>query len=159
MFMNFSTAGRSIEILLVEDSATDVMLAKEALGEAKVHNNLSVVKDGVEAMAFLRKEHSYAEVPRPDLILLDLNMPRKDGREVLAEVKADDDLKNIPVVILTTSQAEQDVLQAYGLHANCYISKPVDFEQFANVVQAIEQFWFTVVLLPSPGSNAKGRSS
>ncbi|HEX8237779.1 MAG TPA: response regulator [Abditibacteriaceae bacterium] len=150
--MNTVTSGRPIEILLVEDSATDVMLAEEALAEAKVRNNLSVVKDGVEAMAFLHKEREYSEVPRPDLILLDLNMPRKDGREVLAEVKADEKLKQIPVVILTTSKAEQDVLNAYGLHANCYISKPVDFDQFANVVQAIEQFWFTIVLLPTTGT-------
>lgn len=147
--MNTATAGRTIEILLVEDSATDVMLAQEALADAKVSNNLSVVKDGVEAMAYLTKHGEYADVPRPDLILLDLNMPRKDGREVLAEVKADENLKLIPIVILTTSKAEQDVLNAYGLHANCYISKPVNFEQFANVVQAIEQFWFTVVTLPT----------
>src|SRR4028119_1618193 len=113
--MNAISNGRAIEILLVEDSVTDVMLAEEALDFAKVRNNLHVVKDGVEAMAFLRKEHPYAEVPRPDLILLDLNMPRKEGREVLAEVKADDDLKNIPVVVLTTSQAQEDVLLAYGL--------------------------------------------
>jgi two-component system response regulator len=146
--MNSVTSSRPIEILLVEDSATDVMLAEEALSEAKVCNNLSVVKDGVEAMSFLRKEREYSEVPRPDLILLDLNMPRKDGREVLAEVKADEQLRQIPVVILTTSDAQEDVHKVYGLHANCYIKKPVDFEQFANVVQAIEQFWFTIVLLP-----------
>lgn len=153
MFMNFSTAGRAIEILLVEDSATDVLLAREALGEAKVRNNLSVVKDGVEAMAFLRKEDPYTEAPRPDLILLDLNMPRREGREVLAEVKVDDDLKQIPVVVLTTSQAQEDVLQAYGLHANCYITKPVDFDQFSQVVRAIDQFWFTVVTLPTGGNS------
>jgi two-component system response regulator len=145
------TTGRPIEILLVEDSATDVMLAEEALEQAKLRNNLHVVKDGVEAMAFLRKQGKYADVPRPDLMLLDLNMPRKDGREVLAEVKSDDNLKYIPVVVLTTSQAQEDVLKAYGLHANCYISKPVDFEQFANVVRAIDQFWFTVVTLPTGG--------
>jgi two-component system response regulator len=147
--MNSITTGRPIEILLVEDSSTDVMLAEEALEAAKMRNNLHVVKDGVEAMAFLRKEGKYADAPRPDLMLLDLNMPRKDGREVLSEVKADDDLKTIPVVVLTTSQAQEDVLKAYGLHANCYISKPVDFEQFMNVVQAIDQFWFTVVTLPT----------
>ena len=151
--MNAVTSGRPIEILLVEDSTTDVMLAEEALDFAKVRNNLHVVKDGVEAMAFLRQEREYSEAPRPDLILLDLNMPRKEGREVLAEVKADDDLKNIPVVVLTTSQAQEDVLQAYGLHANCYISKPVDFDQFANVVRAIDQFWFTIVTLPTGGTN------
>ncbi len=147
--MKAITEGRPIEILLVEDSATDVMLAEEALEQAKMRNNLQVVKDGVEAMAFLRKQGKYADMPRPDLILLDLNMPRMDGREVLAEVKADNDLKYIPVVILTTSKAQEDVLKAYGLHANCYISKPVDFEQFTNVVRAIDQFWFTVVTLPT----------
>src|SRR4028119_608162 len=151
--MNPITDGRPIEILLVEDSSTDVMLAEEALERAKLRNNLHVVKDGVEAMAFLRKEGKYLDVPRPDLVLLDLNMPRKDGREVLAEVKADDDLKSIPVVVLTTSKAQEDVLKAYGLHANCYISKPVDFEQFANVVKAIDQFWFTVVTLPTDSSH------
>ncbi len=147
--MNAITAGRPIEILLVEDSATDVMLAEEALAEGKVRNHLHVVKDGVEAMAFLRQQGPYAASPRPDLVLLDLNMPRKDGREVLAEVKADPSLKQIPVVVLTTSRAEQDVLKAYGLHANCYITKPVDFDQFAAVILAIEQFWFSVVLLPT----------
>ena len=151
--MNTVTAGRPIEILLVEDSSTDVMLTKAALLHAKVRNNLQVVKDGVEAMAFLRREGIYAAMPRPDLILLDLNMPRKDGREVLMEVKADESLRTIPVVVLTTSQAQEDVLKAYGLHANCYISKPVDFEQFTNVVRAIDQFWFTVVTLPTGGND------
>lgn len=151
--MKAITAGRPIEILLAEDSATDVLLAEEALEHAKMRNNLHVVKDGVEAMAFLRKENKYADAPRPDLILLDLNMPRKDGREVLTEVKSDDDLKSIPIVVLTTSQAQEDVLKAYGLHANCYISKPVDFEQFTNVVQAIDQFWFTIVTLPTERKN------
>jgi CheY-like chemotaxis protein len=147
--MEAITNGRPIEILLVEDSATDVMLAEEALDYAKVRNNLSVVRDGVEAMAFLRKEHPYTEAPRPNLILLDWNMPHKDGREVMQEVKADDNLRTIPIVVLTTSQAQEDVLQAYGLHADCYISKPVDFEQFANVVRAIGQFWFPIVPLPT----------
>ena len=151
--MDAITSGRPIEILLVEDSATDVMLAEEALEEAKMRNNLHVVKDGVEAMAFLRKQGKYSNVPRPDLMLLDLNMPRKDGREVLAEVKADVELKSIPVVVLTTSKAQEDVMKAYGLHANCYISKPVDFEQFTNVVRAIDQFWFTVVTLPTGGNH------
>jgi chemotaxis family two-component system response regulator Rcp1 len=151
--MKAITTSRPIEILLIEDSATDVMLAEEALEQAKLRNNLHVVKDGVEAMAFLRREGKYSGVPRPDLMLLDLNMPRKDGREVLAEVKSDDKLKQIPVVVLTTSQAQEDVLKAYGLHANCYISKPVDFEQFANVVRAIDQFWFTVVTLPTGDSD------
>lgn len=145
------TSNRSIEILLVEDSSTDVLLTEEALEHAKVRHVLHVAKDGVEAMAFLRKEGKYADKPYPDVILLDLNMPRKDGREVLAEIKADSALKYIPVVVLTTSEAQEDVLHAYGLHANCYITKPVDFEQFANVVKAIDQFWFTVVTLPTGG--------
>lgn len=146
--MDNLTNSRPIEILLVEDSSTDVMLAELALKHAKVRNNLHVAKDGVEAMAFLRQEGQYADKPRPDLILLDLNLPRKDGREVLTEVKADEDLRTIPVVVLTTSKAQEDVLKAYGLHANCYISKPVDFAQFSNVVQAIDNFWFTIVTLP-----------
>ncbi|HEX9996602.1 MAG TPA: response regulator, partial [Abditibacterium sp.] len=122
--MNAITNSRPIEILLAEDSSTDVMLTKAALKFAKMRNNLHVVKDGVEVMSFLRKEGHYADMPRPDLILLDLNMPRKDGREVLTEVKNDDDLRFIPVIVLTTSQAQEDVIRAYGLHANCYISKP-----------------------------------
>ncbi|MDQ3812824.1 MAG: response regulator [Armatimonadota bacterium] len=146
--MRLQGNGRPIEILLVEDSPSDVLLAEEALEHAKVNNNLQVVTDGVEALAFLRREGQYADAPRPDLILLDLNLPRKDGREVLAEIKAEPSLKHIPVVILTTSQAEEDVLKAYGLHANCYIVKPVDFNQFADVVKHIEHFWFTVVTLP-----------
>ncbi len=151
--MNTVTEGRPIEILLVEDSSTDVMLTKAALKHAKMSNNLHVAKDGVEAMAFLRKEGQYKDAPRPDLILLDLNMPRKDGREVLTEVKADGSLKFIPVVVLTTSQAQEDIMKAYGLHANCYISKPVDFEQFTNVVRAIDNFWFTIVTLPVGGTD------
>lgn len=139
---------RPIEILLVEDSPTDVLMAEEALQHAKVLNNLNVVENGVDAMAFLHREGVYANARRPDLILLDLNLPRKDGREVLAEIKADRELKIIPVVVLTTSKAEEDVLKSYGLHANCYITKPVDFSNFAAVVRAIEQFWFTVVTLP-----------
>ena len=139
---------RPIEILLVEDSPTDVLMAEEALQHAKVLNNLNVVENGVDAMAFLHREGVYANARRPDLILLDLNLPRKDGREVLAEIKADRELKVIPVVILTTSKAEEDVLKTYGLHANCYVTKPVDFSSFAAVVRAIEQFWFTVVTLP-----------
>lgn len=139
---------KPVDILLVEDSPTDVLLAQEALEQAKLLNTLHVVSDGVEAMQFLRREAPYTDVARPDLILLDLNLPRKDGREVLEEIKNDPILKRIPVVVLTTSKAEEDVLKAYGLHANCYVSKPVDFEQFTNVVKAIESFWFTVVLLP-----------
>ena len=140
--------GRPVEILLVEDSPSDTELTIEALAAGKVCNNLSAVEDGVEAMAFLRREGPYADAPRPDLILLDLNLPRKDGREVLAEVKGDPDLKCIPVVVLTTSAAEQDVVRAYALHANCYITKPVDFRQFLGVVAAIENFWLMVVKLP-----------
>ena len=140
--------GRPIEILLVEDNPGDVRLTIEGLNEGKVHNNLHVAKDGVEALAFLRREGNYADAVRPDLILLDLNLPRKDGREVLADIKADPDLKTIPVVVLTTSRAEQDVLHSYQLQANCYITKPVDLEQFIHVVKSIEDFWLTVVTLP-----------
>jgi two-component system, chemotaxis family, response regulator Rcp1 len=141
-------AGRPVEILLVEDSPGDVRLTREALREGKVRNHLSVVIDGVEALAYLRREGRYADAPRPDVILLDLNLPRKDGREVLAEVKADERFKRIPVVILTTSRDEQDVLRSYDLHANCYITKPVDLDQFIAVVRSIETFWLTVVTLP-----------
>ena len=141
--------GSAIEILLVEDNPGDARLAVEALREAKVGNRLNVVQDGVEAVAFLRREGRYAQAPRPDLILLDLNLPKKDGREVLAEIKADADLKRIPVVVLTTSKAEQDILRMYELHANCYITKPVDLDQFMNVVRSIEEFWLTVVKLPT----------
>jgi len=139
---------RPIELLLVEDSEPDVRLTKEALLEAKVKNRLSVVEDGVEAMTFLHREGAHAAAPRPDLILLDLNLPRKDGRQVLKELKADESLKRIPVVILTTSKNEEDVLRAYDLHANCYITKPVDFNRFMEVVKSIEDFWLTVVKLP-----------
>jgi chemotaxis family two-component system response regulator Rcp1 len=138
-----------IEILLVEDNAGDVRLAVEALKEGKVLNNLSVARDGVDALAFLRREREYAGAPRPDLILLDLNLPKKDGREVLAEIKTDDALKRIPVVILTTSAAEWDIIESYDLHANCYITKPVDLNQFIEMVQSIEDFWLTIVKLPS----------
>ena len=140
---------KPITILMAEDNATDVMITKEALVHAKLLNTLHVVSDGIEAMDFLYRRGKYAKAPRPDLILLDLNMPRKNGQEVLAEIKADDKLKFIPVVILTTSKAEEDVLKAYGLHANCYVVKPVDFEVFAEVVRSIEQFWFSVVRLPT----------
>ena len=137
-----------IEILLVEDSPADVRLTKEALKEEKMHINLSVVGDGVEAMQFLRKEGKFAAASRPDLILLDLNLPKKDGREVLKELKADDNLKTIPTVILTISKAEEDVLKTYNLHANCYITKPLDLNQFAHVVKSIKEFWLTIVKLP-----------
>jgi chemotaxis family two-component system response regulator Rcp1 len=140
--------GRQIEILMVEDSPTDRLIAMEALEHAKLLNNLHCVEDGIEAMEFLRQTGRFANAPRPDLILLDLNMPRKDGREVLAEIKGDPLLKFIPVVVLTTSRDESDVLKAYGLHANCFVSKPVDFNAFTAVVRSIEHFWFTVVALP-----------
>jgi two-component system response regulator len=143
-----SRGRRPVEILLVEDSPTDVLLAKEALEGSKIVNQLHTVPDGVAAMAFLRTEGKYADAPRPSLILLDLNLPKKDGREVLAEIKTDEKLKRIPVVVLTTSKSEVDILKAYGLHANCYIVKPVDFEKFAEVVRYIETFWFAVVTLP-----------
>ena len=141
-------AGRPVEILLVEDSPGDVRLTREALRDGKVRNNLSVVTDGVEALAFLRREGRYADAPRPDVILLDLNLPKKDGREVLAEVKADERLRRIPVVVLTTSADERDVLRSYELQAACYITKPVDLDQFIAVVQSIEDFWLTIVTLP-----------
>jgi len=135
--------------LLVEDNPGDVRLTEEALKEGKVINRLSVVPDGVEAIEYLRKRGDYASAATPDLVLLDLNLPKKDGREVLAEVKQDPDLRKIPVVVLTTSRDEQDILKSYDLHANCYITKPVDFEQFIRVVRAIEDFWLSVVKLPS----------
>lgn len=141
-------SAKEIEILLIEDSPGDVRLTVEALKEAKVHNRLSVVQDGVEAIEFLQKKGPFKDATRPDLILLDLNLPRKDGREVLAEIKNDPKLRQIPVVVLTTSRTEADVLQAYDLHANCYITKPVDFRQFMTVVKSIEDFWLTVVKLP-----------
>ncbi len=140
-----------IEILLVEDNPGDVRLTKEALREGKVYSNLHTVKDGVEAMEFLRKKGKYKDVPRPDIILLDLNLPKKDGREVLEEIKTDGDLKRIPVVVLTTSKAEEDVLRTYNLHANCYVTKPVDLEKFMVVVKSIDVFWLTVVTLPPNG--------
>jgi len=140
-----------IEILLVEDNPGDVELTREALHEGKIHMHLSVVSDGVEALAFLRREGKYGGAPRPDLILLDLNLPKKDGRAVLGDVKQDPALRHIPVVILTSSQAEQDIVRAYDLHANCYVTKPVDLDQFVTIVRSIEQFWFTVVKLPPNG--------
>jgi CheY-like chemotaxis protein len=152
------TQGHPVEILLVEDSPSDTELTVEALREAKVRNHLSIVEDGVQALEFLRRQGAYARAPRPDLILLDLNLPRKDGREVLAEIKSDDRLKTIPVVVLTTSRAEQDVLQAYKHHANCYITKPVDFEQFLNVVHSIESFWLMLVTLPQPAPSGQAGS-
>jgi two-component system, chemotaxis family, response regulator Rcp1 len=138
-----------VEILLVEDNPADVRLTQEALKEGKVYNNLHWSKDGVEALEFLRRQGKHAGAPRPDIILLDLNLPKKDGREVLFEIKNDEQLKRIPVVILTTSKAEEDVLKTYNLHANCYVTKPVDLEQFIRVVRTIDQFWLTVVTLPN----------
>jgi len=143
-----SISGRAIELLLVEDSEPDVRLTIEALREAKVKNRLWVVEDGVEAIDFLKQQGRHTDVPRPDLILLDLNLPRKDGRQVLKEIKNDEALRRIPVVVLTTSKSEEDVLRAYDLHANCYITKPVDFNRFMDVVKSIEDFWLTVVKLP-----------
>ncbi|MFH1532081.1 MAG: response regulator [Pseudomonadota bacterium] len=137
-----------IEILLVEDNPGDVILTREALRSGKISNNLQVVEDGEQAMAYLRREGPYADAPRPDVILLDLNLPRKDGREVLGEVKSDHDLKHIPVVVLTTSQSEADVMETYGLHANCYLVKPVEYGPFLEVIRSFESFWLSVVRLP-----------
>lgn len=145
--MPFSSYGQPIEILLVEDNPGDVRLTMEILKESKVHNNVYTAKDGVEALDFLRQQGVYAQAARPDLVLLDLNLPRKDGSEVLTEMKLDPNLKRIPVVVLTTSDAEQDILRSYDLHANCYITKPVDLEQFIHVVRSIKDFWLTVVKL------------
>ena len=143
------TDGRSpVEILLVEDNPGDERLTREALREGKVYHNLHWVKDGVEAMAFLRRKGRYSSSPRPDIILLDLNLPKKDGREVLQEIKSDEHLRRIPVVVLTTSKAEEDVLRSYDLHANCYVTKPVDLDKFIIVVQSIDRFWLTIVTLP-----------
>jgi CheY-like chemotaxis protein len=148
------TEWRPIEVLLVEDDQGDVLLTKEAFDLNKVRNRLHVVNDGEQAMAFLRREADYRDAPRPDLMLLDLNLPRMGGLEVLSEVKADADLRTIPVVILTTSEAEEDILHSYRLHANAYVSKPVDFEQFIRVVRQIDDFFVTVVKLPSQGQRA-----
>jgi CheY-like chemotaxis protein len=142
------TTGRPIEILLVEDNPGDVRLTLEILKETKVRNTLTVAADGVEALDLLRRTGRYTHAVRPDLILLDLNLPKKDGRQVLAEIKADPVLRSIPVVILTTSKAEEDIVKSYNLYANCYVTKPVDLEQFAKVVQSIEDFWLTIVKLP-----------
>ncbi|WP_442938771.1 response regulator [Nostoc sp.] len=137
-----------IEVLLVEDNPGDAQLTRIALEDSKISIHLNVVEDGVEAMAFLRKQDKYVKAAHPDIVLLDLNLPRKDGREVLAEIKGDENLRRIPVVVLTTSQAEEDILKAYNLCANCYITKPVDFDQFVKIVQSIENFWFAIVKLP-----------
>ncbi|MCI0701822.1 MAG: response regulator [Planctomycetia bacterium] len=147
--MPSANRGEPIEILLVEDSPDDADLTKDALRDGKVRNRISHVENGVEAMSFLRREGAYTDAPRPDLILLDLNMPRKNGREVLSEVKQDPELRRIPVVIMTSSDDEEDVLRAYDQHVNCYVTKPVDLDQFVKVVQSIESFWFTIVRLPA----------
>ena len=147
--MNMDPLGRPADFLLVEDNPGDVRLTQEALKNHKVQNNLHVVTDGEEAMDFLRRQGKYKDAPRPDIILLDLNLPRKDGREVLAEIKSDPDLKTIPVVIITSSEAEQDIVKSYNLNANCYVTKPVDLDQFIKVVQSINDFWLTIVKLPS----------
>ena len=141
--------GRAIDILLVENNSGDILLTQEALEDGKVNNNLHVCRDGEEGLNFLFKRPPFENAVTPDLILLDLNMPRKDGREVLKEVKAHPELKRIPVVVLTTSEADQDILRSYDLYANCYIKKPVNFEQFIEVVKGIEHFWFSIVTLPS----------
>lgn len=146
--MNNITTIIPIEVLLVEDNPGDAQLTRIALEESKISINLNVVEDGVEAMAFLRKQEKYVNAAHPDMVLLDLNLPRKDGREVLAEIKGDEKLRRIPVVVLTTSQTEEDILKAYNLAANCYITKPVDFDQFVKIVQSIENFWFAIVKLP-----------
>ena len=147
--MTTQSTDEMIDILLVEDNEGDARLAKEAMRDSKIRNTLHHVTDGEEAMAFLRKEGKYSKLPRPDLILLDLNLPKKDGRQVLAEIKGDESLRRIPVVILTVSSAEEDVLKAYNLHANCYITKPLDLDQFMKVVRSVEDFWLTIVKLPN----------
>lgn len=146
--MTDGVSGRVLEILLVEDNPGDVRLTMEALHDAKVINTIHVVEDGVEALTYLRREGKYADAPRPDVVLLDLNLPKKDGRQVLEEIKCDDELRRIPVVVLTTSSAERDVLMSYDLQANCFITKPVDLDQFLGVVKSIEHFWLSVVTLP-----------
>jgi CheY-like chemotaxis protein len=141
-----------VEILLVEDNEGDIRLTREALKDGRFNNNVSVARDGVEALAFLRRQKGYEDAPRPGIILLDLNLPRKDGREVLAEIKDDPSLRAIPVVVLTTSSAEQDVARAYDAHANCFINKPVDLDEFLAVIRSLEHFWFTIVSLPQVSS-------
>jgi chemotaxis family two-component system response regulator Rcp1 len=146
--MNASASVSPVEILIVEDNPGDARLAREGLNECKIRNNLHVVDDGVKALAFLRRQGEYARTPRPDLILLDLNLPKKDGREVLREIKEDESLRLIPIVVLTTSKAEEDIVRSYSLHANCYVTKPLGLQQFVQVVQSIEDFWFSIVKLP-----------
>lgn len=149
MSNNIRELGRPVEILLVEDNPGDVRLTLEALREAKVYNKVHIVDDGEKAIAFLRRQGDYVNASNPDLILLDLNLPKKDGREVLAEIKADENIKHIPVVILTTSKSERDILRSYDLQANCYVAKPVDLDQFITVIKSIGDFWLAIVRLPS----------
>lgn len=144
-----NTNPKLIDILVVEDNPGDARLITEVLKSNEIHNSLNIVKDGVEAMDFLNQNGKFAAMPRPDLIFLDLNLPKKDGREVLTEIKSDDRLKQIPVVVMTMSQAEEDIVKSYSLHANCYITKPIDLDQFVKVVESIENFWFSLVKLPS----------
>jgi len=150
--MNNDWTYMPIDILLVEDNPGDATLTTEALKDGRLSNRIHLAEDGVEALAFLHRNGKYGDAPRPDLILLDLNLPRKDGREVLEEIKADEDLKRIPVVVLSTSGAEQDIIKSYDLHANCYVCKPVDLTQFMKIVRSIEDFWFSIVRLPSIGA-------
>jgi CheY-like chemotaxis protein len=154
--MNTTFQSRPVEILLVEDNPGDARLTREALKEGKIRNSLHHAIDGVEAMAFLRREGKHQDAPVPDIVLLDLNLPRKDGREVLSEMKQDPRLRSIPVVVLTTSEAEQDIVRTYELHANCYITKPVDLEKFIDIIRAIEDFWLAVVRLPSAAGPGTG---
>ena len=147
--MTAKAIGEMVDILLVEDNEGDARLAKEAMRDSKIRNTLHHVTDGEDAMTFLRKAGKHCEAPRPDLILLDLNLPKKDGRQVLAEIKGDESLRRIPVVILTVSSAEEDILKTYNLHANCYITKPIDLDQFMKVVRSVEDFWLTIVKLPN----------
>jgi CheY-like chemotaxis protein len=145
----------SIDILIVEDNPGDARLIKEVLNDNKVYNSLYIVNDGVEALNFLHNQGEYQNAPRPDIIILDLNLPKRDGREVLAEIKADEELRHIPVVIMTISQAEEDILKTYKLHANCYITKPIDLNEFIRVVKSIEDFWFSIVKLPAKNAIKK----
>ncbi len=149
MPMTQTAAPRPVQILIVEDNPADARLVREVMRDSKILNEIRWVPDGVEAMASLRKQGKYTDAPRPNLIFLDLNMPRKDGREVLAEVKADPDLRRIPIVVMTSSQAEEDIARAYDHHANCYVRKPIDFEQFHSVVKTLENFWFSTVEIPT----------
>lgn len=150
--MQKGKSGLPVEILMVEDNPGDIRLTMEAVKDAKISNNINVVNDGVEAMDYLQRKGKYTQAVRPDLILLDLNLPRKNGTEVLKEIKEDPDLRRIPVVILTVSQAEEDIIRTYNLHANCYIKKPIEFNEFIKVIQALEDFWFSIVKLPPNGA-------